>query len=130
MDKPENEDYFRSTENVKRVQQWRDDNPGYSQRKAATDETTLQDSLTREPSDNKDDTHQFTSNTLQDLLISQPPVLLGLISSFTEITLQENIVMSIRQMQKLGQDILNGSTTHNTGGQNDIKIPNSTRSYP
>ncbi len=57
LDKPENEDYFRSTENVQRVQQWRKDNPGYSARKADTDETTLQDPLTRKPSDNKDDKH-------------------------------------------------------------------------
>ena len=47
LSQPENEDYFRGAENVRRVQQWRERNPDYSQLRKLR-EQTLQDSLTPE----------------------------------------------------------------------------------
>ncbi len=125
MRKPKNQDYFRCPTNTKRVQQWRENNPGYSRRKPDTDENALQDPLTSELSEKTNDTGQFTIDALQDLLTSQPFVILGLIANFTGTALQDDIAISIRHMGKLGQDIANNFTTHCKGGRNDIQIPNS-----
>jgi len=104
--KPENQDYFRGPENVNRVQEWRRANPGYWRRKPKPRE-----------------------NALQDLLIEQPVVLLGLIANFTGSALQDDIVKTVRNMQKLGLDIVNHST-HSKGGRHDKKVSYQSRSYP
>ena len=46
---PQNQDYFRSPENVARVQQWRKDNPGYWRRSRQKAKGALQDFLITEP---------------------------------------------------------------------------------
>lgn len=43
LNKPENQDYFRGSNNVDRVREWRRKNPGYSRKKSSTSKT-LQDS--------------------------------------------------------------------------------------
>jgi len=104
--KPENQDYFRGPENVKRVQQWREANPGYWRTK---------------PKNQQD--------ALQDLLIAQPPVLLGLISNFTGNALQDDMVMTFQHLQKLGQDIVT-NLTHSKGGHYGIQGSHRCRTGP
>ena len=58
-----------------------------------------------QPTENKGDTAKFEDDALQDLLISQPVVLLGLIANFTGLALQDDIVKTVRRMQQLGLDI-------------------------
>jgi hypothetical protein len=105
---------------VKRVQQWRNDHPGYWRKK----QDALQDTLPENTKQNRKDKACLSvdgtgmSVALQDFLSVQAPVLLGLIANFTGAALQDDIVMTIRRMQKLGMDILNGSTT-SKGGQYD-----------
>ncbi len=101
LEKPENQDYFRCPENTQRVQQWRKANPGYWRRKPKSRE-----------------------NALQDLLIGQPAVLLGLIASFTGSALQDDIVKTVRRMQQLGLDFIN-HLPQSKGGRHDKKV-----SYP
>ena len=44
----------------------------------------------------------MVNNALQDLLTSQPAVLIGLIANFTGCALQDDIAMAMRRMQQLG----------------------------
>ncbi len=129
LQKPENRDYFRGPENVKRVQEWRKANPGYWHRKPKPEENALQDLLNSQPTENKSDTAKFEDDALQDLLISQPVVLLGLIANFTGFALQDDIVKTVRRMQQLGLDIVNHST-HSKGGRHDKKVSYPSRTYP
>jgi hypothetical protein len=129
LQKPENRDYFRGSENVERVQQWRKAHPGYWRRKARPAENALQDLLNPQHGENNSDSLKFEKDALQDLLIKQPFVLIGLISNFTGSALQDDIVNTVRRMQQLGLDIVN-HTPQIKGGQHDEKGSYSCRSYP
>ena len=82
LQKPENRDYFSGPEHVARVQRWRAAHPGYWRRPKAR------------------------PVALQDLLIVQPAVLVGLIAQLTGSALQDDIARAARRMQQLGNDIL------------------------
>ena len=72
----------------------------------------------------------FCGNTdaLQDFLIAQPPVLLGLIANFTGTALQDSIAMTFQRLQKLGLDIVNNST-RSKGGHYGSQDSNRSRTY-
>ncbi len=57
LSKTENKGYFRGSDNVKRVQEWRKNNPGYWKRTKCS--TALQDSLMTQPIENKADNGVF-----------------------------------------------------------------------
>jgi len=86
-----NPEYFRSSENVIRVQQWRKKHPGYSQRK----QDALQDLLIGKDKEKQDLKAHLATSVLQDLLISQPLVLIGLIAHLTGYALQDDIASRI-----------------------------------
>jgi hypothetical protein len=111
LEKPQNQDYFRCSENTNRVQQWRETHPKYWRRKASQVETALQDPLTEQPVDITNDNSDLVNNALQDLLIAQPFVLLGLIAQFTDHALQDNIDTTLKRLQQLGRDIAHQHTT-------------------
>ena len=108
--KPENQNYFSGPENVKRVQLWREANPGYSRGKRKVNKDALQDPLNPQPVENKRNNDQIAKDALQDLLMAQPPVLLGLIANFTGNALQDDIVMTLERLQKLGLDLVTNLT--------------------
>jgi hypothetical protein len=116
LQKPENRDYFRGPENVRRVQEWRKAHPGYSRKNRAA----LQDHLSGKHKESPTVKPSFAACALQDLLSFQPTVLVGLISHLTGSALQDDIALSARRLQQLGNDILNGPT-HNNGGTHDSK---------
>lgn len=118
--KPENQDHFCGPENVLRVQEWRKQNPGYWRRSKKP--IALQDLLKIQPADNIDDKSQFASNALQDCLINQHPVIIGLISNFIGSALQDDIAETLFRMQQSGQDILYSQPTKR-GEMYDCKIP-------
>ena len=60
------------------------------------------------------------TSALQDILLAQPVVLIGLIAHLTGYALQEDIESSIASMLKLGKDILYSSSS-NQGGSYDPK---------
>jgi len=120
LQKPENQDYFSGPENVKRVQLWREANPRYWRRKHKNNKSALQDPLNPQPIENNTDNTEFTHDALQDFLITQPPVLLGLIANFTGNALQDNMVITLQRLQKLGQDIVT-NLTHSKGGHYGIQ---------
>ena len=129
LQKPENQDYFRGSQNVQRVQQWREAHPRYWRRKRQNKPEALQDPLITQPTENKNDNDKFTNDALQDLLLAQPPVLIGLIANFTGTALQENIVMTLQRLQQLGLDIANHST-RNKGGHYGIQDSHRCRTHP
>jgi len=127
LSKPENKTYFRGPDNVKRVQRWREKNPGYWKRPRG--EVTLQDSLGLQPAENKEHIGQNDANALQDLLTSQPAVIIGLISNFIGSALQDDIAETLLAMQQSGQDILYPQPKKQ-GGLNDCKIHDLKTSRP
>ena len=127
LQKPENQDYFRGPDNVERVQHWRKDHPGYWRRKSKNKPTALQDSLILQVTENNDNRDDFMTHALQDSLILQPAVLIGLIAQLTGYALQEDIAMAARRMQQLGNDILN---PQQKGGRYGTKTSNLSSAYP
>ncbi|MCP4273241.1 MAG: hypothetical protein GY781_15005 [Gammaproteobacteria bacterium] len=123
LGKEENRDYFKGADNVNRVQEWRKKNPGYSSR----GNNALQDHSIVKTSVDQRDAAKLTEPALQDLLAVQTAVLVGLIATFTGDTLQDHIASTTRNMQQLGNDILQSSTHIFEGGNHDKKAGNSPR---
>jgi hypothetical protein len=98
LNKPENQDYFRCPDNIRRVQQWRKDNPGYRQRQKRNRTVALQDSLNAQAIENKTNNHQ---SALQDVVIMQPAVLIGLIANFTGIAIQDDMVETLLRLRNV-----------------------------
>ncbi len=126
LSKPENKDYFRSPDNVERVQKWREDTPEYWKRTKPS--TALQDLLTSQPAEYKENNSQINARpqtrALQDLLMAQSPVIIGLIYNLTGSALQDDIANTLLRMQQFGQEIL-FSQTREQGGDHDCKKSNS-----
>jgi len=120
--KPENRDYFRGPDNVRRVQQWRKAHPGYSRRKKPDGEEALQDPLKGKQPQNQSLTGHLPQSALQDILNGQPLVLLGLIANLTGSALQDDIATTTRRLRQLGDDILN-PPIQRQGGQHGIQSP-------
>ena len=107
--KPENKNYFRGPENVLRVQEWRKQNPGYWRRGSPKSKNALQETLNGQPFENSKDNGKNAAFALQDSLIMQPAVLIGLIANITGQALQDDMVRTVLGLQQLGSDILHYS---------------------
>lgn len=105
-EKSENKNYFRGSENVERVKQWRREHPGYWRKKRPGREDALQDACTDQKHEDQHVAEQGAPNALQDLCQGQPALLVGLISVLTGHALQEDIVASARSFLTRGEDIL------------------------
>ena len=104
--KEANRDYFRGADNVRRVQEWRRRHPGYWRRKGSGAGDALQDPCPAQAPGDQGSAAQETPGALQDLWLLQPAVLVGLISTMTGSTLQEDIARSARSFLARGHDIL------------------------
>ncbi len=122
LEKPENRDYFHSAANVLRVQIWRKANPGYWRRKNPGAKDALQELLIDKAQQNQVVTSlkHKKDPALQDFISEQHIVLIGLIAQLTGSALQDDIDCSLKRMQQLGNDILNGPN-HAKGGNYDQK---------
>ena len=110
--KAPNRDYFRGAINVARVQAWRAAHPGYWRRPRATLATALQEDSSAQGIETHSDSDFFALAALQEVLAAQPTVLIGLIAHLTDSALQEDIARASRRLLQLGQDILQGRTSH------------------
>jgi len=119
-EKPENVDYFRGPEQVKRVQEWRRNNPGYWRRKPTSKKRALQDHCPEKELQNQSIEAVVAKDALQDHWMIQPAVIVGLIAKFCGSVLQDDIEKNLRAMQTLGSDILNNSSSFK-GGPNAIE---------
>jgi hypothetical protein len=128
LQKPENHDYFRGPDHVKRVQLWRQAHPGYWRRptpKASETPDALQETLTPQevPSQLVSETLETPQqDALQDSFFLQPAVFVGLIAQLTGLALQDDIASMVRRLQQLGRDILDRSPQL-TGGDFNEQTP-------
>ena len=104
--RPENRDYFRGSANCERVRLWRLANPGYSRRKATSRPDALQEVSNSQPVEIEWPEAPRAPSTLQDVLLLQPALLVGLISVVTGHALQDDIAESARRFLVRGLDIL------------------------
>ena len=102
---PDNRDYFRDAWHGARVRAWRSRNPGYW-RKVQRRATALQDVQTAQPIDRAGKTDNFVRLPLQDLVMAQEAVLIGLIAHLVGTPLQDDLVRTADRLLRLGQDIL------------------------
>jgi len=106
LSKPENRDYFRGPENVRRVQQWRRNNPGRKPargpRKAPS---ALQDASNGEVLDGQEVKASLTQDALQDALSTQHVIFTGLISLLTGSALQDDIDSFSRRLIDQGRNV-------------------------
>lgn len=107
----ENPDYFRGTSHVNRVRQWRQKNPGYwrnckNKPKGRLKRRALQDDCNEQTTRGQKDNGDLRVIALQDHCITQPAVIVGLISSLTSYTLQDDIAEYIQNLHKRGNEIL------------------------
>lgn len=110
---PANQGYFRGPVNVARVQAWRSRHPGYW-RRARRVGTALQVLSTVHPVDSFIGTANAAGSALQEVLIAQPAVLIGLIAHIVGTPLQDDIVRTTDRLLRLGQDILATSAAQAT----------------
>ena len=129
LSKPENQNYFCGSHSVQRVQRWRQSHPGYWRRKGRSADDALQDLLPAQSTENNGNTAILPKNALQDLLIEQPFVLIGLIANFTCTALQDDIAMTVDRLQQLGRDIVSAKTP-TPGGRHGIETSHCPRSCP
>ena len=126
LNKPENKDYFRGPTNVQRVQQWREKNPEYDQKKKPADAhpEPLQDSCRKNDilfqpvkAENvvENSNCQTDPKPLQDSCILQDLVIIGLIAQFTGQTLQDDIYATALRLRQLGHDIFYGTDQQRKG---------------
>ena len=87
--KGQNRDYYRGAMNVERVRAWRAAHPGYWRRPGAQSTAALQEDSLAQPFETHEKSPTLAEIALQDLLRSQPFVLIGLIASLTGTALQE-----------------------------------------
>lgn len=122
LDKPENQDVFKGPSQVARVQAWRQANPGYWRQGptgGSKKPLPLQDASIAQDTDNKQESGNFVEPALQELLIAQPTVLIGLIAQFSDSALQEDIARVGHHLLRLGHDVLNGHLPSYGGSADD-----------
>jgi len=105
LSKPENRDYFRGPANFPRVHKWRAKNPGYWKR-SARPPVALQEIVPAHVADNEPVAKTTPPTPLQDIVASQGPLLLGLISHLIDSPLQENVEHAALRLLQKGRSIL------------------------
>jgi hypothetical protein len=106
MQKPDNQNYFSGPQNSQRVKEWRKRNPGYWRKRCPPPQEPLQDLCRTQVAQDEEVKTREISNALQDVLVMQPAVMVGLISMMTGSALQEDIAATTRALLSKGQDIL------------------------
>lgn len=116
LQRPENQNYFRGPENSRRVKEWRKRNPGYWRKKKTFVQVPLQEVCQEQVAPNEEVISEKRSDTLQEVLLMQPAVVVGLISMMTGNSLQEDIVATARVLIRKGQDILESNSGSERSG--------------
>ena len=108
MNKPENREHFRGPANIQRVQRWRANNPGYWKKVQQSSGTgiPLQETLITQPIEKQEESIVLRREALQELLITQVPVLIELIAHLMGSALQDSIVRYLQEMRELGEHFL------------------------
>jgi len=104
--KPENVDHWKGAENVQRVQEWRKANPGYSRRRGPRRRMALQDTLISQSLAAPTKAAHDADVALQDTWQQQPPLIIGLISQFTGLALQDDLVPILSRLYSKGSAVI------------------------
>jgi hypothetical protein len=104
--KPENQNYFRDSENAANVRQWQKEHPGYWKNTARYRRRTLQETCSEQIIAAQSVVANQSHRTLKDLCAMQTPLIVGLISMLAGSTLPEDIATSTRLLVTKGYDIL------------------------
>lgn len=122
--------YFKGSDNVERVREWRRVNPGRQRRKSTCG--VLQDVCNKIVDAKQAVTPHLPPelpalpSVLQDFFIAQHPVFVGLIAHLTGCVLQDDIALVTRRLEQLGQDVICSTT----GGCYDPQVPHLSRLHP
>jgi len=111
LNKPNNQDYFSGPENVARVQEWRQSNPGYWKRKKPPEtpsltEDALQEMKTGKSIAAKGFSIDLIQIPLQDLILAKTLVFIGVDTLLNKSALQEIIDATDLETIELTPDIL------------------------
>ena len=99
--------YFRGKEEVRRVQDWRREHPGYwKKQRSRSGRTQAPDPQPINPEQRSRNVPGSDLRTLQDFCLTQDPAFVGLISLVTGSTLQDDIAATARNLLLRGQNIL------------------------
>jgi len=120
--KPQNKGHFSGPENVIRVQQWRQQNPGYLKRKKTKKTTTLiegalQETLSLETIAGKGFLSDLMQNALQDSLSAKTLVIIGFDTQLNKTALQDIIDSTDQETVKLVPDVLKKLIDQKKGAQ-------------
>ena len=100
--RPENRNYFRGPAEVERVRAWRKAHPGYWRRRRHG----LRTAIKPQSNEAQADGSGLNPDALQTVLLSQPAVLVGIISSLTGTALQTDIAEHVQRLHLRGEQIL------------------------
>jgi len=110
-----NGDHFRGPSEVRRVQLWRRDHPGYWRKKTPSSQRGQGvDQQQANPDQSSRNVPRGLPGTLQDDCLTENPAFVGLISMVTGSTLQEDIAATTRQLLLRGRNILGGGLPETT----------------
>ncbi len=120
--KPNNKDHFSGSENVIRVQQWRQQNPGYWKGKKSKKTTSLirgalQETLSVKTTIDKGFQSDLIQTALQDSLSAKNLVIIGFDTQLNKIALQDIIDFTDQGTVKLVPDVLKKLIDQKKGGQ-------------
>ena len=128
-----NPNYFKGSDNVDRMLEWRRIHPGRQRRKGS--DTVLQDICDRIDHVKQEvipllpllpTESPALPPVLQDFCIEQHPVFIGLIAHLTGYVLQDDIAVVTRRLEQLGQDVICSTK----GGRYDPQVPHLSRPHP
>ena len=122
LTKPKNKDHFSGPANVIRVQQWRQENPGYWKRKKSKKnnsliESALQETLSMKASVGKGFSGDLMQTALQDSLSTKTFVIIGFDAQLNKTALQDIIDITDQGTVKLVPDVLKKLIDQKKGAQ-------------
>jgi hypothetical protein len=119
---PRGRGYFRGKAHSHRVRVWRAAHPRYWRRRPRS-KGALQDFFCAQSLTTKDDGRKSGLDALQDRLLAQGQLLLGLVASLTKSALQEHIDSTIRRLILLGRRIERRQTADGGAAPADTGSP-------
>ncbi len=119
---PKNRDHFSGPENVIRVQQWRDQNPGYwkpekAKKNISLVEGALQEALSAKTVTGKGFSSDLIHIALQDSLSAKTLVIIGFDTQLSEVALQDIIEINDQGVIELVSDVLKTLKDQEKGDQ-------------
>ena len=120
LNKPKNRDYFSGPEHVIRVQEWRQENPGYWKRRTPSKkpsliEDALQEMKSPQTLISKGSSIDLIQIPLQDLISAKNLVFIGSNTHLNKNALQDIIDTTDRKTVKLTPDLLRKFTIEKRG---------------